>query len=632
MAFLYRLLLIAAGMLLGVGLVELAARYPYPALLVALYAVWRWHRRPGPPGWVHGTARLSGWADVVRRRLAGEDGLILGDAGYLDPPGWRLAIGQLLTARPRDSLLAMRLFLGRLWSPGWCQSRLIRVHDYVHLATFASTGGGKGVSVVLPTLLAYPGSVCVTDPKSENVHESGEHRRRTFGHRIVKLEPFGTDSDTFNVLDTIDETAPDFIDQCRDLAVALVPRTGRETENHFLDSAEGMLQAFIAFVCACQPDREQRNLQTVRKLLADRGRYDKCVKIMQEAGDVAGGMLQRLGERLGSHVDKELASCLSTVQRTTGFLDSPLIARNTLTSSFDPMELRNGKTSLYLCLPPERLESHAAVLRMWINCIMRTITRGGGDESNRVLFILDEIGNVGRLPILESAVTVMRGVGVRLWFIFQSEGQVKECFGDKAQTFLDCIATKQYFAIRSYETCESISRQAGDVTVPTTSEQDGTSDSRPTGGGPNGPGPGSFGRSSSLTTSEIARKLMQPNEIRTMPDDMALVFHQNMHVLPVRRIKYYAAPEFKRGRCGRSRGLGLAGLLMVVATLLLSVVLPAVSVALIEFARKQAAPALRAAAGQPGSRRSALPYGTRYRPFPASRNRLRRYPGGYGGN
>jgi type IV secretion system protein VirD4 len=628
MAFFCRVTLVASCVLFIGTMAALAALYPYPALLVAGLCGWKWLRRGRPAGWVHGTARLSGWGDVLHRNLAGENGLILGTTGYLSPPSRRMAFGQLLTAPLRNSLLAVKLFLGCLWGRGWSDNHVIRVSDYVHLASFASTGGGKGVSVVLPTLLSYRGSVVVTDPKSENLRIVGEHRRKKFGHRIIRLEPFGTHSDTFNPLDTIDENAPDFIDQCRDLAVALVVRTGKETETHFLDSAERVLQAFIAFVCACQADREMRNLQTVRQLLADRGKFEMCVKIMQDAGDVAGGMLQRLGSSLSWHQDRELASVLSTVQRVTGFLDTPPIAANTLKSSFHPDDLRDGKTSIFLCLPPRRLKSHAALQRMWINCILGTIIKNA-DETKPVLFILDEIGNMGRLPMLEDAVTLMRGMGIRLWFIFQSLNQVKECFGDNADTFLDNIGTKQFFAIRSFETAEAISKQAGEATVFSVSDQEGESSSRPTGtgDGPNGPGPGSVGSSSSLTTSEIARKLMLPNEITTMPNDLALVFHQNMQVLPVKLLKYYNAAEFKRGRTGRSRGLGLAGGLAAVMTLLVSFSLPTVAAGLLKYVQRHAGPVLRAAAGGPGvNRQAGRPYGgNRYRSYPAYPNRLRRY-------
>ena len=79
----------------------------------------------------------------------------------------------------------------------------------MHLATFAPTGRGKGVGLLVPNLLHYRGSCVVTDPEGELAMLTGEHRRTRFGHRIVKLDPFGVcgpgaAADTFNPLDLID--------------------------------------------------------------------------------------------------------------------------------------------------------------------------------------------------------------------------------------------------------------------------------------------------------------------------------------------------------------------------------------------------------------------------------------------
>ena len=89
----------------------------------------------------------------------------------------------------------------------------------MHLATFAPTGRGKGVSVLIPNLLSYRHSCVVTDPKGELFQLTSEHRRQKFGHRIIRLDPSelcGPGSDTFNPLDFIDDKADDFLDQCRD--------------------------------------------------------------------------------------------------------------------------------------------------------------------------------------------------------------------------------------------------------------------------------------------------------------------------------------------------------------------------------------------------------------------------------
>jgi type IV secretion system protein VirD4 len=55
-------------------------------------------------------------------------------------------------------------------------------------------------------------------------------------------------SDTFNPLDFIDRDSPDALDQCRDLAEAIVVRTGQEHERHWGDVAELWIAAMVAVV------------------------------------------------------------------------------------------------------------------------------------------------------------------------------------------------------------------------------------------------------------------------------------------------------------------------------------------------------------------------------------------------
>jgi type IV secretion system protein VirD4 len=571
------------GALLLAGLVMVATgaalfiHFPQFGLVLAAFTVWRICRRRSFGGWVHGTARLAGWAELARGFL-GRDGLILGTTGYLDPPTRRFAFGQLLTAPLTDSGLVVRLVQASIFRRAAAGDQVIRVNDACHLATFARTRGGKGVSVVIPTLLSYPGSMVVLDTKKENYTITHKHRKRRFKNRIVLLAPFDAGSDTFNPLDLIDHNAPDFIDQTRDLAAAMIVRTGRETENHFIDSAERVLQAVIAFVCVTA-EPEQRHLQSVREILASRTKYDAVVKTMQLAGDVAGGMLQRLGGGLTWHEGKEQASVMSTVQRMTGWLDSPAIAANTVRSSFDVRQLKTGRMTIYLNLPPERIQSHAAVQRMWISSILRAITPGA-DERRKVLFLLDEIGNMGHLQILEDAVTLYAGFGIRLWFIFQSLDQVRKCFGDNAPTILDNIGTQQYFGINSFETAEAISKKLGDATELSVSEQEGWNDGRTTGAGPH-PQSSNTGSSRSVTTTELSRKLLKPEEIIKLPDDLCIILHLNHLPILARRIKYYNSPLFRWGRTGSSpRGAGLAAGLLAAAMLVSSVGLAAVAAVL----------------------------------------------------
>jgi type IV secretion system protein VirD4 len=433
--------------------------------------------------------------------------------------------------------------------------------------------------VLIINLLSYRGNCCVTDPKGELFNLTSEFRRKRFGHKIIRLDPFGVcgpGSDTLNSLGSIDPDAEDSLESCRDLANMLVVRNGNEPDPHWNDSAELNLTAFIAFVCGCETDRTQRNLATVRGIASSRASYAKAVETMQQV-DACQGVIRRLGGLLTWFTGEELGSVLTTFQRHTAFLDSPAVARNIATSSFDPMILRKSKATVYLILPADRLVSLAPLQRMWIGTHMQVITRGVPTEKNPVLWLLDEMAHIGHMRVIEDATTLMRGMGMRLWFFFQSRDQLKTCFGEHAATVLDNIGTQQYFGINSYKRADDISKRICDATIAIRSVNDSTSDSRPVGSGPHGPGPDSHSTSRSVTRSDIARRLLKPEEVLTLPDDVALVFHKNMPVITARLVKYFNAPEFRRGRCGRQRRLGLAALVMAVFTLAASLLFTGVA-------------------------------------------------------
>lgn len=585
-----RSLLQLACACIGVGLFLIGMRVPFMFLLVAAGVVWNRFRRVAASGWSHGTARLATLSDLIRSNMLGDDGLILGTTGTMQRPSFREGLSALWSART-SPVLASYLFLSAFGGKRWVADRMIRLHTFTHLLTCSKTGGGKGVSVLIINLLSYIYSCVVCDPKGELFFASARHRRDKFKHHIIRLDPFGLcgpGSDTLNPLDFVDDKADDFLDQCRDLADMLIMRSGTEPDPHWNDSARLVLTAFIAYICACEEKPEKRTLDAVRDLVSCRHTFAKAVEWMQTV-ESHGGVVQRLGHSLTWFVDRELGSVLSTVQRHTEFLDGPLIQKNTTDSTFDPCWLRTGRVTIYLVLPEDKLETLAPLMRLWIGVILRTITRGKPSERNPVLFLLDEAAHIGKIRILETAVTLMRGMGIRLWFIFQSINQLKECYGDKAKTILDNIDTQQYFGVNSIEAAEEISKRIGDTTISLASYGENSGDSRQRGEtGQNSSGVSS-GRNSNI--SQTGRRMIKPEELLVAPEDVAWVFHRNLPVIPARLIKYYDHPAFRGGGTGNQPGLGRKAIENAVCLLLISILFAATAVSLSPFNLRPELPA-----------------------------------------
>jgi type IV secretion system protein VirD4 len=494
---------------------------------------------------------------------------------------------------------------------------IIREHNYVHLGTFAPAGAGKGIGAVIPNLLAFPGSVCVVDCKRENYLASAVHRQRRFGRRTARLDPFGS-GDSLNMLDFLDPRSPLLLDQCRDIANRLIHRKGTETDPHWNDAAELVLSVFIYNIAACETNPARRNLLPVRATVQSPDAYHASRHVMEQHG----GILKQQADSLAWLQEKELNSVLSTVQRQTAWMDSPPVAACLRRSTFDPLELR-GRLDLYLTIPPERLERLAPLMRLWLGTLLDRLIGDGPDESRQVLFVVDEAAHIGRIQILEDAITLLRGYGIRVWLFFQSINHLQKCYSDNAQTILDNLGHQQYFGIsNSFDSMEAVSKKIGDCTITQVSVNKTDGRSRSTGSAGCG-GEGNASSSVSVTTSEMARRWAKEEEIRTLPADMALIFAGNMPVITAQLCKYYNAKQFRNGRTGDDSGLGLAAGLMALFLLLASLLLSAAVASLPPPPSRPAASPPQPAVASPPS----LP--TRQRPntLPAPRrNRNDRLP------
>ena len=269
---------------------------PWYGVIALMGVTYRITRRRFQVSAAYGSARVAGLGDLLRGRLLADRGLILGRVGHAARPSKGEALRWLLSPRV-PSEWAVRVCSAAFGSRRQAGD-LLRINDFVHLATFAPAGGGKSVSVLYPNLLSYAGNCVVVDPKGELYKLTHKHRRKQFGHTIVRLDParlFGPNGDTFNPLDWIDPKRPEFIDVCRDVANMIVTRTGKEIDPYWTDAAENVICAFIAYICALEGNPAARNLRGVRAQIANRESYTNALATMRQTEGFY-GVVEELGQ------------------------------------------------------------------------------------------------------------------------------------------------------------------------------------------------------------------------------------------------------------------------------------------------------------------------------------------------
>jgi type IV secretion system protein VirD4 len=525
-------------------------------ILVAVSVFLRWWGRR-PPSDTHGSARWAERSELQGSGMLSGRGLILARPLPQRPPLWQ-SVKDLFRAPLGRSRFVWRQMLAALLGARWePPPPLIELRRLGHLMAVSPTGGGKGVSLVIPTLLTWrSGSVVVLDPKGENYTLTAQ-ARRDMGNTVHRLDPFGvcgSGGSRFNPMDLIDVRSPSAIDDCLALAQALVVR-GQETDSTWNDNAEVCLQAFILFV-ACQAKPGERNLLCVRELLSDQDAYEGSLIAMRRSDDASGG-LRRLGGHVSRWVDRELASILSAALRHLAFLDGPLVSDCLSRSDFDPADLVRKRMAVYLVLPPDKLLPLARLMRLWLSGFMRRLAQGELQERNLVLFMLDEVGNLGPMPVLKEALTVLRAYGLRLYFFLQSLGQLESLFpGDKGtQTAKANIETQLYFGIRDRESAEDLSATIGDTTELSGSWATSRSKTSPTllavMMGDAKPAAEQVTEGTTVTRTEIARRLLKPEEILQLSERIVIIMTKGCRPIAAGLVRYYEDEEF-RGLAQRS--------------------------------------------------------------------------------
>lgn len=514
-----------------------------------------------------GSARWATASDLCRAGMVGTNtGLIVGRTAATRHNRLTAALQKLFAWRLR-AVESCKQFWAALYDG---KPPLVRLSHAVHTAVFSPTGGGKGVSCVVPYLLTCPDSCVVIDFKGENERLTAEHRRKNFGHKIIRLDPFKISTrtpDSLNPIAFIDADDPCALDECNDLAKALVVRGDDEREPHFNDSAEQWIAGLTATVVRYGNANEgTRSLQTVRDIVSDPQKLDMAIKVMSES-DAWGGLLSRMGSQLKHFIEKEKASVLTTVGRHLKFLDTPAVRESTSCSTFDPAILLKGGVTVYLILTPDHLRSQSALLRTWIGSLMRGVVRGGLDRQRKIHFILDEAASLGHMDSIDDAVDKYRGYGIRLQFYFQSLGQLKKCFpGGQDQTLLSNV-TSVFFGVNDNATADYVSVHLGDETIVVDSGSKSKGTSYQTTQAMHPSTSRSYSENVTESWQQQARRLLKPEEVMALSPREAITFAPGVRPIRTTLLRYYEERRLGR-RCGWLSRFATATLILGLSTAL----------------------------------------------------------------
>lgn len=408
-----------------------------------------------------------------------------------------------------------------------------------HVMAFAPTRSGKGVGLVIPTLLTWSGSAVIHDIKGENWQLTAGWRAR-FSHCLL-FNPTDPLSAAYNPLLEVRRGAHEVRDVQNIADILVDPEGALERRNHWEKTSHALLVGAILHVLYAGHDK---TLRGVANCLSDPAcPFETTLHRMMLTKHLGGSphpVVASAAREVLNKSDNERSGVLSTAMSFLGLYRDPTVAQVTSRCDWRIADLISAENpvSLYLVVPPSDISRTKPLIRLILNQIGRRLTESldGSDgiaRRHRLLMMLDEFPALGRLDFFESALAFMAGYGLRAFLIAQSLNQIDKAYGSN-HSILDNCHVRIAFATNDERTAKRISEMLGTATE--------LRAQRNYAGHRLAPWLGHL----MVSRQETARPLLTPGEVMQLPPDDAVVMASGHPPIRAKKLRYYQDVNFKR--------------------------------------------------------------------------------------
>lgn len=359
-----------------------------------------------------------------------------------------------------------------------------------HIIGIAPTRSGKGVGLVLPTMLTWTSSMLISDMKGELWDATSGWRSKYANNKAIKFDPANPlDSAGFNPLNEIRFGTEFEVSDTQNIVTILVDPEGKGMEDHWSKTSFALLVGVILFA--------------LYKFHAEgKGKaclYDVSMLISDPTGSIDDLWLDMINNKFGKDEngnpalheniaapavdirntpEEERGSILSTARSFLTLYRDPIVAKNTRKSDFmiDDLMNHDQPVSLYLVVKPSDKKRLKPLVRLMITQILETLIRkdmkadpnGGSakiEYKHKLLLMLDEFPSFGRLKIFEEALPYIAGYGIKAYLIAQDIEQLRaaDAYGREETISANCHVRVAY-APNKLETAEWLSKMTGQKT------------------------------------------------------------------------------------------------------------------------------------------------------------------------
>lgn len=405
-----------------------------------------------------------------------------------------------------------------------------------HVLCFAPTRSGKGVGLVVPTLLTWPGSCIVHDIKGENWTLTAGFRAKR--GRVLLFDPTNAKSSAYNPLLEVRQGEWEVRDVQNIADILVDPEGSLDKRNHWEKTSHSLLVGAILHVLYAERDK---TLAGVANFLSDPRRpVEATLRAMMDTPHLGEAgvhpVIASSARELLNKSENERSGVLSTAMSFLGLYRDPVVARVTARCDWRIADLVGSKepVSLYLVVPPSDINRTKPLIRLILNQIGRRLTEelNTSGKRHRLLLMLDEFPALGRLDFFESALAFIAGYGLKSFLIAQSLNQIERAYGPN-NAILDNCHVRVAFATNDERTAKRISDALGTATE--------MRDSTNYAGHRLAPWLGHL----MVSRQETARPLLTPGEVMQLPPTEEIVMVAGTPPIRAAKARYFEDARFQ---------------------------------------------------------------------------------------
>jgi type IV secretion system protein VirD4 len=409
-----------------------------------------------------------------------------------------------------------------------------------HVMAFAPTRSGKGVGLVIPSLLGWMGSVVVHDIKGENWTLTAGWRAR-FSHCLL-FNPTDLRSARYNPLLEVRRDTHEVRDVQNIADILVDPEGALERRNHWEKTSHSLLVGAILHILYAE---EEKTLARVAEFLSDPQRpFVTTLRAMlttnhlgTEDAPVVHPVIASAARELLNKSENERSGVLSTAMSFLGLYRDPTVAAVTARCDWRIADLVESRApvSLYLVVPPSDISRIKPLIRLILNQIGRRLTEqlhaDGTPGRHKLLLMLDEFPALGRLDFFETSLAFLAGYGVRAFLIAQSLNQIDKAYGEH-NAILDNCHIRVAFATNDERTAKRLSDALGTATEQRAMRNYAGHRLAP------------WLAHVMVSRQETARALLTPGEIMQLPATDELVLSAGHPPIRAKKLRYFEDRSF----------------------------------------------------------------------------------------